>query len=40
MMTLSELEQAIARAQHMARSFIAGIFPFADKDGKPARKPG
>lgn len=33
-------EQAIARAQHMARSFIAGVFPFTDKDGKPARKPG
>jgi hemoglobin len=33
-------EAAITRAQHMARSFMCGIFPFTDKDGKPARRPG
>ncbi|ACK51438.1 globin family protein [Methylocella silvestris BL2] len=33
-------EAALARAQHMARSFMAGVFPFTDKDGKPARRPG
>ncbi|WP_395665229.1 group III truncated hemoglobin [Methylocella sp.] len=32
--------QAIARARHMARSFVAGVFPFTDKHGRPARKPG
>ncbi|WP_348626721.1 group III truncated hemoglobin [Methylocella silvestris] len=33
-------EAALARARHMAQSFMAGIFPFTDKDGKPARRPG
>ena len=33
-------EVAIARAQLMARSFLSGMFPFTDKDGKPARRPG
>ena len=33
-------EAAIGRAQHMARSFMCGIFPFTDKDGRPARRPG
>ncbi len=30
----------IEKAHHMARSFMAGIFPFTGKDGKPARRPG
>ena len=33
-------EAAIARARPMARSFLCGIFPFTDKDGRPARHPG
>lgn len=33
-------DAALARARHMAQSFMAGIFPFTDKHGKPARKPG
>lgn len=31
--------KAIRVARHMAQSFKAGIFPFTDKEGKPARKP-
>jgi hemoglobin len=33
-------EAAIARSQHMARSFMSGIFPFTDENGKAARRPG
>jgi hemoglobin len=36
----SYAEAAIARARHMTRSFMCGIFPFTDKDGKPARRRG
>jgi hemoglobin len=32
--------KAIAKAHHVAASFKAGIFPFVDKDGRPARQPG
>ncbi|WP_091680352.1 group III truncated hemoglobin [Methylocapsa palsarum] len=32
-------KKAIAKARHMAESFKAGIFPFLDKNGKPARHP-
>jgi hemoglobin len=32
--------KAIDKARHVAASFEAGIFPFVDKDGKPARRPG
>lgn len=32
--------KALAKAQHMAESFKAGIFPFIDKDGRPSRHPG
>lgn len=32
--------QAVARARHMARSFVAGVFPFTGKDGRPSRAPG
>ncbi|HUI22472.1 MAG TPA: group III truncated hemoglobin [Methylocella sp.] len=28
---------ALAKARHMAESFKAGIFPFVDKHGRPAR---
>jgi hemoglobin len=31
--------KALAKARHMAESFKVGIFPFVDKDGKPARHP-
>jgi hemoglobin len=31
--------KALAKANHMAESFKAGIFPFIDKDGKPSRHP-
>jgi len=31
--------EALAKARHMAESFKVGIFPFVDKDGKPARHP-
>jgi hemoglobin len=30
---------AIRVARHMAASFKAGLFPFTDADGKPARTP-
>lgn len=33
-------DKAIAKANHMAESFREGLFPFQDKDGKPARHPG
>lgn len=33
-------DAAMARAQHMARSFMCGLFPFTGKDGRPARHPG
>jgi hemoglobin len=32
-------ERALAKANHMAESFKAGIFPFVDKDGRPVRHP-
>jgi hemoglobin len=32
--------KALAKARHMAESFKAGIFPFVDKEGNPARHPG
>jgi hemoglobin len=31
--------QAIAKSQHMAKSFMAGLFPFQTKDGQPSRLP-
>lgn len=31
--------KALAKANHMAESFKAGIFPFAGPDGKPSRHP-
>jgi hemoglobin len=33
-------EKALAKAKHMAESFKAGIFPFVDQNGRPARQPG
>jgi hemoglobin len=33
-------EKAVAKANHMAASFKAGIFPFTGPDGRPARHPG
>jgi hemoglobin len=32
-------DKALAKANHMAESFKAGIFPFLDKDGNPSRHP-
>ncbi len=32
--------KAVAKARHMAESFKVGIFPFIDKNGQPARRPG
>lgn len=32
--------KALAKANHMAESFKAGIFPFVGPDGEPARRPG
>jgi hemoglobin len=32
-------EKAMAKANHMAESFKAGIFPFQDAQGKPSRLP-
>jgi|SRR6516164_8168228 hemoglobin len=32
--------KALAKANHMAESFKAGIFPFQGPDGKPSRRPG
>ncbi len=32
-------EKAIAKANHMAESFRAGLFPFQDAEGKPSRCP-
>lgn len=32
-------EQAIAKAQHVARGFKMGLFPFTDENGKPSRHP-
>jgi hemoglobin len=32
-------ELALARARMMGDSFKVGLFPFVDKDGKPARRP-
>lgn len=31
---------AIARAEHMSKSFMVGLFPFTLPDGTPSRKPG
>jgi hemoglobin len=31
--------KALAKARHMSESFKAGIFPFVDKNGMPARHP-
>ncbi len=31
--------QAIEKARHMSTSFQAGIFPFTDSEGRPARLP-
>jgi hemoglobin len=31
--------KALAKAQHMAASFKAGIFPFVGSDGQPSRRP-
>jgi len=33
-------ELALARAEHMTKSFKVGMFPFTAPDGRPARKPG
>lgn len=30
---------ALAKAQQLAQSFMAGIFPFTDADGRPSRQP-
>jgi len=35
-----DADTAIRVARHMAQSFRVGIFPFTDKAGRPARKPG
>ena len=35
-----DADTAIGVARHMAQSFRVGIFPFTDKAGRPARKPG
>ncbi|HUB63623.1 MAG TPA: group III truncated hemoglobin [Methylocella sp.] len=32
--------KALAKARHMGESFKAGIFPFTDQNGSPARHPG
>jgi hemoglobin len=32
--------KALAKANHMAESFKAGIFPFVGPDGEPARRAG
>ena len=32
-------EKVVAKANHMAESFKAGIFPFTDAQGKPSRLP-
>lgn len=32
-------EKAVAKANHMAESFRAGLFPFQDAEGKPSRCP-
>ena len=32
-------EKAIEKARTMAHCFQAGLFPFVDKDGRPARRP-
>ncbi|MGB8279036.1 MAG: group III truncated hemoglobin [Methylovirgula sp.] len=32
-------EKAMAKANHMAESFKAGIFPFTDAQGRPSRLP-
>jgi hemoglobin len=32
-------EKALAKANHMAESFKAGLFPFKDAEGKPSRLP-
>jgi len=33
-------EKACAKANHMAESFKAGLFPFVDAQGRPSRQPG
>lgn len=35
-----DAETALRVARHMAQSFRTGLFPFTDKSGRPARKPG
>ena len=32
-------ENAVEKARHMAACFQSGIFPYADKDGRPSRLP-
>jgi len=34
-----DAEKAVRVARHMAQSFRAGLFPFTDQEGKPARNP-
>ncbi|WP_034996202.1 group III truncated hemoglobin [Beijerinckia mobilis] len=36
----AEADIALGKARHMAESFKAGLFPFRDKDGNPAKHPG
>jgi hemoglobin len=32
-------EKAVAKAEHMTKSFKAGLFPFTNADGSPSRTP-
>jgi len=36
---LAEAARAIGVARHMAQSYLAGLFPFRDADGRPSRTP-
>jgi hemoglobin len=36
---LTQAEQAVAKATHMAQCFQGGLFPFTGPDGKPSRHP-
>lgn len=35
----AEAARAIGVARHMAQSYLAGLFPFRDADGRPSRMP-
>lgn len=35
----AEAARAIGVARHMAQSYLAGLFPFRDADGRPSRTP-